>query len=117
MKIKIDPLDSLFSKYIRLRAKGKCERCGKDYGGIKGLQCAHYHSRRKKSVRWDESNCVALCFGCHQHFHEEPEEFKAFMIKRLGTLDLLDARARQIGKPDTALISMWLKQEIAKLEG
>jgi 5-methylcytosine-specific restriction endonuclease McrA len=118
LKIRIDPLDVLFSKYIRLRAKGRCERCGSEKG-IKGLQCAHYHSRRKGSVRWDEDNAVALCFGCHQHFHEEHHEFDEFMKQRLGDrLDLLDARARVPARHiDKAMIKIWLEQEIKKYDG
>jgi len=62
MKIRIDPLDTLFSEYIRKRVyregRATCERCGKIYydeikenGEIypawKNLQCSHFHGRRK----------------------------------------------------------------------
>ncbi len=119
MKVRISPLDKLFSEYIRRRAKGVCERCG-IYKGFSGLQCCHYHSRRKRSTRYDPDNALALDFGCHQYFHENPDEFKEFMRRRLGEreLDLLDSRSRVTWpRPDEALIELWLNAEISKLEG
>ena len=116
MRIKISPLDKLFSEYVRRRDKGICQRCGANRGW-KNLQCVHYHSRRKRSVRFDDANAIAACLGCHQFFHENPDEFKAFMRQRLGAgLDLLDSRARiMFPRPDEAAIKLYLQQEIKKL--
>ena len=120
MKIKIDPLDQLFSKYTRLKAGinkdgvGKCERCGH----YNFLQCAHFHSRRKRSVRWDVDNAAALCFGCHQYLDSNPIEKIEFFNKKLGAEKLLhlNIRAKQTHpKPDKEAIKIWLREEIKKM--
>ena len=110
MKIRIDPLDTIFSEFIRRRAivrAGGCERCGsqkfdiqKDNGDTfpawKQLQCAHLKSRWHKSTRWDEDAALGLCGGCHLWIDHEAEE-KIELLKRIlgeDKADLLQARAR-----------------------
>lgn len=117
MKIRRDPLDKLFSDFIRQRDK-VCQRCGSSKGW-KYLHCAHFHSRRKKATRHDEENCVSLCFGCHQYFHENPREFEEFMRQRLGDrFDLLEGRSRVLVKYiDRTAIELYLKQELENLKG
>ena len=117
MKIKINPLDKLMSDYIRARAGWKCERCG-NVPDRRGLHCHHYHRRRKQSVRYDPDNCLSLCLGCHQFFGENRNEEEVFMLRKLGQyrLDMLNSRARRIGKPDKEAIKIWLQIEIKKLE-
>ena len=117
MKIKRDILDILFSRYIRLKAKGICCRC-LQYKGYEGLQVAHFWGRRYRSIRFDESNVCPLCFSCHQYFHENPLEYVEFFRKYLGEegFDLLQARMRQIGKIDREAIRLYLQEEIKKLE-
>ena len=98
MKIRIDPLDQLFSKYIRLRAMaevGGCERCLQGKVDYKEIQCSHFIGRAKKSVRWDEDNAAALCLGCHAYFTAHPLEHVEWFKARLGDkFDLLRARSR-----------------------
>jgi len=131
-RIRRDPLDALVSEFTRKRAikrVGGCERCeakkhdiqqdnGKVLPAWKQLQCSHYHKRRKQSTRYDEDNCVGLCYGCHQHFEEERDEYKAWMINLLGEreFDLLSARMRIIGKPDTEGLKLYYKERIKGLE-
>ena len=63
-----DRLDTVFSKYIRLRdampsGTFRCISCGK----IKTLDqadCGHYFSRTHMSTRFDEDNCNAECRYC-----------------------------------------------------
>ena len=52
MKIRIDKLDVLFSRFIRLRAGGKCEFCGTPRT-MRQLQCSHFHGRRKLDSSYD----------------------------------------------------------------
>ena len=114
MRVKIDPLDKLVSEYIRKRSGGYCERCGKYYGW-QNLQTCHFHSRRKRSVRWDTDNLVALDFGCHTHLDGNPLEKIEFFKQRLGeqAFDFLNARARITHpKPDKALIEIYLLKEL-----
>lgn len=118
MKIKLDLLDKLFSEYIRKRSKGYCQRCGRFYGNWKQLQTSHFYGRSRKSVRWDEDNAVALCFGCHQYFTSHPLEHTEWFTAHLGEHEFqeLSHRARQIGKPDKLLLEIFYKQKIAELE-
>tara|TARA_Y100000310_G_scaffold345212_1_gene462742 strand:- start:2209 stop:2577 length:369 start_codon:yes stop_codon:yes gene_type:complete len=117
VKIKISPLDALFSEFIRKRAKGYCERCGKLYGW-KGLQCSHFHGRAKRSVRWDEDNACALDFGCHIYFTSHPLEYYEWFKNRLGEdgFNTLQGRVRITHpKPDKKLLTIYFKQKIKEL--
>lgn len=117
MKVRIDPLDKLFSEYIRQRSKGYCERCGKYYGW-KNLQCCHFHSRAEHSIRFDGDNACSCCFGDHQYLDSHPMEKIDFFLKRLGQdkFDLLNARRRIREKPDRQALTLYYRAEIKKLE-
>lgn len=52
--------DTVFSKIIRTR-DGRCMHCG----GTENLQCSHTMSRKIWALRWNEMNCITLCFFCH----------------------------------------------------
>lgn len=55
--------DSAFSKKI-LRRDGKCQwlpHCE----AITTLQCSHFIGRAVKNTRFDEDNCIALCWWHH----------------------------------------------------
>jgi len=109
MKIRIAPLDKLFSQYIRNRDR-ECQRC---HSGNTRLECAHFHGRRKKSVRFEPDNACAFCFQCHMYMHENPAEHVDFMKKRLGKrYDLLTVSANNATRPDYAAIKLWLKAMI-----
>lgn len=85
MKIKRDSLDILFSKIVRTRDGWECQRCRGRYDPpTKALHCAHNHSRRHESVRWEEDNACSLDFGCHQLLDSHPIEKIEFFDKRLG---------------------------------
>ena len=116
MKIRIDKLDVLFSKFIRLRAGGKCEYCGL-YN--KRLECSHFHGRRKRSVRYDLENAVALCFSCHQYLGSNPYQHTEFFKKQLGDerFQQLNIRAEITVKLDKDKIEADLLEKIKILEG
>ena len=122
MKIRIRPEDRLFSEYIRTRDGWCCQRCNKWHDPVNlysrmGLHNSHFHGRGKHSTRFDEMNCHALCYGCHQYFHANPIEHTNWMINKIGQkeFDLLFIRANTPGKPDVKLIKMWLKIELKKM--
>ena len=118
LRIRIDPLDTLTSEYVRKKSKGFCERCGKYYGW-QNLQCCHFHSRRKVSVRYDEDNLAACDFGCHQYLDGNPMEKIEFFKQRIGEekFDLLNSRVRiTYPKPDKKMIEIYLRAEIKKLD-
>jgi len=109
MKIKLDPIDKLFSQVIKLRVEGKCEYCG----GI-GNQTSHFHGRRRRSVRWDLDNAIWTCFSCHMYLGEHPNKHYEFFRKRLGTerFEALNIRAEKLIKPDREFIKEDLKKII-----
>ena len=121
MRIKIDPLDVLFSKFIRLRAMEAvhgCERCFTKKNSYKQLQCSHFFGRSRKSVRWDEDNAAGLCFGCHQYFTSHPIEHVEWFVGKLGDkFDMLNGRQRTPARYlDKNLIELYLKAKIEELE-
>ena len=115
MKIRRDSLDILFSKYIRMKAGGICEYCGKGLA----LQCSHFHGRRKRSTRWDEENCCVLCMSCHMYLGEHPNKHCAWFKKRLGSekFEKLNIRAEIITKLDKEEIKASLLEKLKILEG
>jgi 5-methylcytosine-specific restriction endonuclease McrA len=116
LQIRIDPLDALFSQYVRLRDNYTCQRCGVK---SKNVQCAHFIGRRNKNTRFNESNATTLCMGCHQYFHANPNIFVEWTKKRLSAreLNLLLAQERIIFKPDKKAIELYLKIKIIELGG
>jgi len=131
--MKIDPLDILFSEFIRKQAiklAGGCQRCGspkydiqKENGSIypawKQLQCAHLTGRWRESIRWDEENAVGTCGGCHLVLDRDHLEKENFIIKHLGQekYDLLKARARQTyPKPDKKLLTLYYQKKLLEVK-
>ena len=116
-RIKRNKLDILFSEYIRKKAKGICERCGRNMGW-KNLDCSHFHGRRKMSVRYNEQNCSALCKGCHRFFTENPAQHTDFFIKRLGEKEykklMLDADIPK--QPDYKLLEIYYTKLLSEIE-
>lgn len=127
MKLRRTKADKLFSDFIRLRDGYKCQRCHiQIQPPTKDIQCAHFHSRSKKSVRFEPNNALALCIKCHMYFDgnsswridSHKKEFEEFMLKRLGNeaYDLLSFIANRPQKVDEEYICLWLVQEIEKLK-
>ena len=84
-KLKIFPSDSIWSKYIRTRDNWTCQRCDKKYAPpTSALHCSHFWSRGSWSVRFDEDNCQALCYGCHSYLGGNPQEHREFILDKLG---------------------------------
>jgi len=84
MRIKIDPLDKVFSLYIRTRDGWTCRRCKKQHRrDSSGLHSAHIFSRGKHNTRWNPLNAVALCYGCHSYLDRNPDEKYAWYFDAL----------------------------------
>ena len=126
MKIKLTPLDTAFSLYVRLLASGYCKRCWllgkpKAYKGYKNLDCAHFHSRSKRSVRWDIENVAPLCCGCHSFLDGNPLEKIEFFLEILGQekFNALNDRANKIKKytqSDIKELELYFKEQTKQLE-
>lgn len=98
VRLKRTVADALFSDYIREKANWSCERCFRQFTPpTRELQCSHYFSRAKRSVRFDFENAAALCGKCHFYLGspENRKEHEEFFIRKLGRekYDLLCLRA------------------------
>ena len=113
MKIKIDPLDTAFSKLMRKKYP-VCQLCH----SAKSSQVHHFKGRRHQNVRFDEENIWCVCFMCHRRFHEDPELACSMQRKRLGdNYDAFILRANQRKSRrdvDRELLKMYFKQEMGK---
>jgi 5-methylcytosine-specific restriction endonuclease McrA len=111
--------DKLFSDYIRLKSKYRCQRCFRDFSERKEIfDCSHFFTRANRVTRWMEENCAALCRGCHDYMGKNPHEHTAFFMKKLGDkydqfVQLAKAPLKQ--RIDEKILRIWLKQEIKKL--
>lgn len=95
MRIKIDKADIAFSKYIRTRDNWTCQRCKTKYPEKhQGLHNSHYFGRGNECIRFDPANCDALCWGCHQAWDNNKEDYRDFKIKQLGEKGFKDLRRR-----------------------
>lgn len=112
-KVRLDPADIAFSKYVRTKANWKCVRCGHPATG-QGLHCAHFQARRKESVRFDEENVDALCAGCHWHFTHNYNEHKEWKLEQLGQkkYDLLILRANARGEKNRQAEKIYWRQKL-----
>jgi hypothetical protein len=104
--------DELFSKLVRER-DGHCQ-----WPGCRSttIYTHHIFSRRYLQTRWDFRNGVSLCVYHHTlKAHGDPEDFRDFVIKRLGEQQFMVlkamayARAVPVRTQDIDLIILGLK--------
>ena len=106
-------LDIVFSKYIRLRDKGKpCVTSGRVWEDT--FQCGHFVSRKWYSVRWDERNAHGQSAAANM-FEGGEQYAHGIAIDRMygpGTADMLWKKAREPFK----LTPEFMKERIAYYE-
>ncbi len=98
-KIKRDPLDALFSEFIRARDGNRCRKCGRGAGESIAtsssnhvparIECSHIFSRRHQTTRLDPDNAIALCHYHHRWWHENPIDAGNWIRELLGE-DFID---------------------------
>lgn len=112
----VKQLDDLCRKFINLRDKSTCVRCGRKRPQYK-TEWAHFYSRSNKAVRWDEDNSCILCFNCHYNFaHKLPREFSEWYKEHLGEKKFNQLQLRSTGKVGHfSLIMLYLKQKLQEL--
>lgn len=99
----IKNLDSVFSKYIRMKDAveniSTCFTCGKQ-DDWKKLQNGHFQSRRHYSTRWHEVNCQVQCPGCNVFKQGEQFIFSQNLDSKYGegTARRLHIEAQKIKK-------------------
>lgn len=95
-----DRLDSVFSKYIRLKyaySGGICQcvSCGalKDW---KEIQNGHYMSRGYMSTRFDEDNCRPQCVSCNMYNQGNIQMYRRRLVSQIGEhrVNRVEVRAR-----------------------
>ncbi len=96
-------LDTIFSKYIRLRysssERAVCFTCGKT-DHWKKMQAGHFMSRRHTNTRWDENNVQVQCVRCNMFNQGEQYKFGKLLDVRIGdrTSEYLEWKSKQILK-------------------
>lgn len=90
-------LDTIFSKFIRLRDTdenmyGKCCTCSKYIKYDEG-DAGHFINRRFMSTRWREDNVFLQCRKCNRFEEGNGAAYSMFIIKKFGIkrLEYLDA--------------------------
>jgi hypothetical protein len=110
-KAKIFPSDREWSKYIRTRDMWTCQRCSKQYDPpTSALHCSHFWSRGNWSVRFDEDNTEALCYGCHSYLGGNPVEFHKYYLEKLGQ-ERFDALEKRKNTPKSGSIKYYKSKE------
>lgn len=84
----IKRLDTVFSKYIRLRDSDpegycRCSTCGEVHHWTK-IQAGHFISRKHYSTRWDEENVHAQCVACNVFRYGEQYKFSLYIGENLS---------------------------------
>jgi len=127
-KMLLDELDKLCSKYIRQR-DNECILCGGFKGEPKKLQSHHWILSRNMSNRYkfDERNCVALCYTCHIHkLHSTASYYYTRILKEKALIkgivtqsdiDEIMAHSHDIYKPSIIEIEDKINYYRSKLDG
>ena len=93
----VKELDTIFSKYIRLRDRLKpCICCGEPLGmNASGgnYDAGHYVSRSHMATRWDEANVHAQRKHCNRYLGGNPIGFEEGIIQRLGEPEVVRLKA------------------------
>ncbi len=92
----IKKLDTIFSKYIRLRDADKegycrCCTCGEKYHWSK-IQAGHFISRKYYATRWDEKNTNAQCIKCNVFQYGAEYRYSLYLGENLSSELYLKSR-------------------------
>tara|TARA_B100000902_G_C27307271_1_gene916259 strand:- start:1929 stop:2324 length:396 start_codon:yes stop_codon:yes gene_type:complete len=107
----VKKLDTIFSKYVRLKDadfKGNCicVTCGKSYYW-KEIQAGHFISRKHYSTRWDERNVKPQCYSCNVMRYGEQYKYSKYLGIELSE-DLLNLSYKIVKFSNPELIEMTL---------
>lgn len=83
----IKKLDTVFSKFIRLRDSQngyfKCCSCGQ-LKPIEQADAGHFINRRWLATRWREDNVHAQCRSCNRFSEGDSAGYALFMLNKYG---------------------------------
>lgn len=115
-------LDSLLSKYIRLKDADeggtvRCVTCRKLLHWAEA-QCGHWVKRQHRAVRWDERNVAVQCRRCNHFLDGAQDEFAQHILDSYGqtALNELLQKKRQVAKFSRALMNEWIEFYKGRLE-
>jgi hypothetical protein len=86
----IAELDKYTSIIVRRRDR-RCVTCGSP----RNLQCSHFYSRRYLLIRFDLTNCNAMCGSCNRRHNFDPFPYMAFMQEKYGPEAVEELNARR----------------------
>ena len=89
-------LDTIFSRYIRLRDP-YCVTCAINGKSSFTEDAGHFISRRWHGTRWEPTNVHGQCVECNQYKKGNMPAYEKFMLKKYGKeqIWLLEARKNQ----------------------
>lgn len=97
-------LDTVFSRYIRLRDARKgglvqCISCGRIIP-FDQSDCGHYINRQHMATRYSEKNCNAQCRSCNRFDEGNIQGYRRGLIAKYGepTVLLLESLKKEINK-------------------
>lgn len=121
-KIKRDPADDAFSKYVRLLAM-ECRRCHSpvklnNKGDPISHQASHFQGRGSEATRFDLENVDCLCAGCHARFTAYPSEHVVWQVKTKGqnVIDAIVLRSNGYKRKDRIMEAMIWRQAYRDLK-
>lgn len=104
LSVLIDELDTIFSRYIRIRdADNKgiitCYGCGSQKRW-RDAHCSHFMPRTHLATRWLPVNAAASCAGCNTLGRGRLDKFEILLeSKQNGLVEWLRELALQVTKP------------------
>ncbi len=118
--MKIDKLDAIFSRCIKLLAGGICEFCGKLPKSVYGYHTHHFIGRRYLNTRYELDNGIAVCLGCHNFLEDFPKASWELLEKRVGSeraeqLEIIARTYRKMTKERKVIIKKDLEAKIKGL--
>ena len=124
-----EELDELCRQIVLVRDQFKCRKCNRSSHGhvakLGGVVLQVHHIRTKgaqPSLRWELSNLLLVCKGCHfgTFHHRDSERAAMWYRENLGQahLDRLQmlARVRKGNKQDKQAIKLYLLQQLDPLK-
>jgi hypothetical protein len=120
-KYLVKKLDTLFSRYIRMRdtqnGYGHCITC-RCIITYYNCDCGHFISRNKITTRWDERNANAQCKQCNRFLSGKQYEHGQAINRKFGdgVADLL-LHSSKLGRIDHKELIDKYKEKIKQLGG
>lgn len=114
---KVEKLDKVFSKYIRLRDSKPygfkaftCISCGRTLS-YDQADCGHYINRSHMGLRFSEMNCNAQCRHCNRFSEGNNSGYRQGLVRKYGEekVLLLESSKNQITKYSEFEIDAFIK--------